>query len=77
MQVNLKKYAIIGCSKCRELFVCRTDRKTFQCRKCGYRIRLDWLRLRALITTNRFSEALSTLQNFKQLKKAGKLWKRI
>ena len=75
---KLKTWVIIGCPKCKQLYIVRTDRKTFQCRneRCQYTIQLYWTELRPLYTSDDLNDIRVTLQNMKQHKAAKKLWKR-
>jgi len=73
----LRKWVIVGCPKCKQLFIVRSDRRTFKCRneRCCYTIRLLWTTVRALYTSNNLGDVRVTLQNMKQNKAAGKLWR--
>lgn len=72
----LKKWVIIGCPKCKQVFIVRIDHKTFKCRneRCRYTIQLLWTTVRALYMSNDLGDIRATLQNMKQNKAAGKLW---
>jgi DNA-directed RNA polymerase subunit M/transcription elongation factor TFIIS len=74
--LRLKKFILIGCPKCKALLYCRSDRKTTECRRCGYRIRLLWTKVRPLYTTDSPREIISVLQQAKMRKATSRLWRR-
>jgi len=73
---NLKKYVLFGCPKCHNLTYARTDRKTTLCRKCGYRIKIDFAKIQPLYTTDSTKQIIETIKKAKILKTKGKLWKK-
>lgn len=59
---KLQRYVLIGCPKCHQPLYARTDRKTIQCRLCGYTIELLWTKIKPLYTTDSTQEILQALK---------------
>jgi DNA-directed RNA polymerase subunit M/transcription elongation factor TFIIS len=65
-KIELRKWLIIGCPKCGLLQIVRSDQKTRKCVKCGYTIKLDYMKLKVWYKASNPKDAVYILKRIKE-----------
>ena len=76
MRIKTWNYIVFLCPKCGAIRYSRGDQKTASCFKCGYRIKLDHMKIKILFKTDKRAEAIEAVKRYK-IKLAGRNRRKI